>query len=225
MSRKMDVALRPLRAEDILQVAEIEKEAFPSLWPSTPFKRDLGNRGLRYLVAWSHDSVGTIHPQWSPTSAVDVVPRGILPWIIRGFKNVLTGTRTSGEVDYTILGLVGLWFTMREAHITTIAVRELMRGRGIGELLLIGSLELALSRQCDEVTLEVRASNHVAQSLYFKYGFLQVGVRKGYYTDNREDAFIMSTNSLDSVDAGERFRRLREEYIQRRGEIRVVLAS
>ncbi len=221
----MNVALRPMRAEDTSQVTEIEREAFPTLWPPTPFKRDLSSRRLRYLVAWSHNAVGAISGQSNPTAALDATHRGILAQLVRRFRDLLVGTGSAREVDYAILGLVGLWFTMREAHITTIAVRESMRGRGIGELLLIGSLELALSHHCDEITLEVRTSNHVAQSLYLKYGFIEVGVRKGYYLDNREDALIMSTKSLESPDAGERLHRLREEYTRRRGEIRMVLAT
>ena len=49
------------------------------------------------------------------------------------------------------------------------------------------------------VTLEVRVSNIVAQSLYARYGFNQVGLRRGYYTDNREDAFVMTTDSIHSA--------------------------
>jgi ribosomal-protein-alanine N-acetyltransferase len=60
------------------------------------------------------------------------------------------------------------------------------------------------------MTLEVRASNLVAQSLYNKYGFTQMGVRRGYYLDNREDAFIMSTDSLSSPSFQEHIHQLRE---------------
>jgi len=67
------------------------------------------------------------------------------------------------------------------------------------------------------VTLEVRASNIVAQSLYYKYGFNQVGLRRGYYMDNKEDAIIMSTEDISSAPFKERFEQLRQAYYEKWG--------
>ena len=97
-----------------------------------------------------------------------------------------------------ILGLVGLWCMMGEGHIVTIAVRHEHRRRGIGELLLVAILETALEAGQDGVTLEYRASNREARALYEKYGFSQVGLRARYYSDNQEDAVLMSTPPLRS---------------------------
>jgi ribosomal-protein-alanine N-acetyltransferase len=63
--------------------------------------------------------------------------------------------------------------------------------------LLVALIEAALLRGAAEATLEVRVSNDVAQRLYRKHAFAQVGRRKGYYTDNREDALIMTSPRLD----------------------------
>jgi ribosomal-protein-alanine N-acetyltransferase len=93
-----------------------------------------------------------------------------------------------------IVGYAGLWFIVDEAHLTSIAVREEQRRRGIGEQLLKASLQLAAARQAAMMTLEVRASNQAAQALYEKYGFKTVGVRRGYYTDNHEDAYLMTVD-------------------------------
>ncbi|CAI7989174.1 Putative [ribosomal protein S18]-alanine N-acetyltransferase [Geodia barretti] len=83
-----------------------------------------------------------------------------------------------------------------EAHIVSIGVRSEYRGLGLGELLLISAIEQAIETESRVVTLEVRVSNHVAQNLYKKYSFTERGVRRGYYSDNREDALIMTTEPI-----------------------------
>jgi ribosomal-protein-alanine N-acetyltransferase len=94
-------------------------------------------------------------------------------------------------------------------------VRESHRGRGIGELLLIAGIALATLNDQDIVTLEVRASNQAAQTLYEKYGFKKVGVRHRYYSDNHEDAVIMTTDSIHSAPYRELCQRLRREHRER----------
>ncbi|MEC0264293.1 ribosomal protein S18-alanine N-acetyltransferase, partial [Paenibacillus anseongense] len=85
----------------------------------------------------------------------------------------------------------GMWLIMEEAHVTNIAVRDSYRGRKLGERLMRELMKTAAFLGAIRMTLEVRASNYVAQNLYEKVGFRSVGVRRGYYTDNREDAVIM----------------------------------
>ena len=75
------------------------------------------------------------------------------------------------------------------------------------------------------MTLEARVSNYVAQSLYQKYGFEKVGIRKGYYTDNREDAVIMTTQPINTLAYREKFRSLREAYQVGHGEIKIDLGG
>ena len=95
-----------------------------------------------------------------------------------------------------LLGFVGIWLMVDEAHIVTIASRPERRREGIGERLLIAAIELARDLDQVVVTLEVRASNVEAQAMYEKYGFARVGLRKRYYTDNNEDAVLMTTPDL-----------------------------
>ncbi len=95
------------------------------------------------------------------------------------------------------MGYLGLWYMVDEAHIVAIATHPAYRRRGIGERLLARALELARERDAKTVTLEVRVSNEPAQRLYEKYGFRRVGLRPRYYTDNGEDALIMTTPPLD----------------------------
>ena len=102
----------------------------------------------------------------------------------------------ANRVGSQIIGVIGFWMMAGEAHIITIAVRHTHRRRGVGELLLNSALELAKSLEAFAMTLEVRKSNLVAQSLYAKHGFTERGIRKNYYDGVREDAVIM-TKELD----------------------------
>ena len=84
-----------------------------------------------------------------------------------------------------------MWLVLDEGHITNIAVHPDYRGRGIGEKLVLAMLELARNSGIAGVTLEVRVSNNAAKKLYNKLGFVDSGIRKGYYSDTGEDAVIM----------------------------------
>jgi ribosomal-protein-alanine N-acetyltransferase len=89
-----------------------------------------------------------------------------------------------------------MWIVFDEAHITTIGVDPPYRGRGFGELLLLALIDEAVRRGANWMTLEVRVSNTIAQDLYRKYGFAIQGVRRRYYSDNDEDAYVMWSRSL-----------------------------
>ena len=71
------------------------------------------------------------------------------------------------------------------------------------------------------MTLEARVSNFVAQRLYEKYDFKQVSIRKGYYSDNREDAVIMTTSPIGTEEYGRLFRDLQDTFRSRWGEIQI----
>jgi ribosomal-protein-alanine N-acetyltransferase len=102
-----------------------------------------------------------------------------------------------------------------EAHITTFAVDPAWRRQGVGETLLLALLDLALGRHAREATLEVRLSNLPARRLYEKYGFRPVGLRPRYYSDNGEDALIMTTEPLGSAAVRDRVAGLRAELDER----------
>jgi len=95
-----------------------------------------------------------------------------------------------------------------EAHISTLAVAPAWRRRGLGEFLLWSMLKRAASMSAFEATLEVRVSNHAAQNLYRKYGFVVVGRRRRYYQDNNEDAWIMTVGDFDSDAYQDRLKQL-----------------
>jgi ribosomal-protein-alanine N-acetyltransferase len=84
-------------------------------------------------------------------------------------------------------------------------------------LLLISLINLATELGTHFITLEVRASNTAAQSLYSKYGFTQVGVRRGYYTDDREDAVLMSLEDTTLASVQANLQRLKQAHFNRWG--------
>jgi ribosomal-protein-alanine N-acetyltransferase len=96
-----------------------------------------------------------------------------------------------------------------EAHVTTFAVEPAWRRRKVGERLLVALLDIALARGAREATLEVRLSNVAARRLYEKYGFRPVGIRPRYYSDNGEDALIMTTDPLAAPPMRDRLAGLR----------------
>jgi ribosomal-protein-alanine N-acetyltransferase len=96
----------------------------------------------------------------------------------------------------SIIGYVGFWFIVDEAHISTIAVRPDWRRQGIGRVLLEYALEQARTLGAELVTLEVREGNQAAIKMYQTFGFLIKGRRRGYYRDNDEDALVMFLDRL-----------------------------
>lgn len=118
-------------------------------------------------------------------------------------------------MDPSIVGYGGFWMMHDEAHICTLAVHPEWRRQGVGELLLSTMIDTAASLNASVVTLEVRVSNVAAQKLYAKYGFETAGLRKGYYSDNQEDALIMTTGPINTAEYRSRFNRLRRMLRQR----------
>lgn len=117
------------------------------------------------------------------------------PWTRQSFENELNLNQFAVylvlEKEGQIVGYCGMWLIVDEAHITNIAVLPDFRGQKLGEAILRMIMEVAKKRGAKTMTLEVRVSNTVAQSLYRKLGFMNGGIRKNYYTDNYEDALVM----------------------------------
>ena len=191
-THKMPYALHPMQERDLAQAAEIERDAFPTLFPPTSFRRELKNRLARYIVARRLDDPPelTRQPAESP---------GGITRLWRGAASLWNGRPVAWQPGQPyIVGFLGVWYMPDDAHIVSVGVRSNYRGLGIGELLLIGAIEQARQRGMQAVTLEVRVSNHIAQNLYKKYGFEKMGIRKGYYSDDREDALIMTAHAIHS---------------------------
>ena len=110
-----------------------------------------------------------------------------------------------------IVGYAGMWRMYDEAHVTTIGVRQDLQHHGYGRILFAALVQAAYELGAKWVTLEVRTTNDNAMRMYENFGFKVIGRRKGYYTDNGEDAIVMWSDSIYSP----RFRKAFEENLER----------
>jgi ribosomal-protein-alanine N-acetyltransferase len=208
-----------MRKEDIPQVSRIDREAFPTMFPPPNFERELRNQMTHFYVVCDEEKhIDQVDIPVAPTGTISLKDR-LKRWFGSDGSGSSDVLQPENYNDY-ICGYVGFWVMADEAHITTIAVSEELQRRGIGELLLLTVFNQARELYANVVTLEVRVSNIGAQNLYLKYGFQQVGVRKAYYTDNREDAYIMTTSDITSSEFHAQMRELHQAHKSRWGESR-----
>jgi ribosomal-protein-alanine N-acetyltransferase len=121
-----------------------------------------------------------------------------VPWSREAFYNELHNNKFAVyivlEEDNKIIGYCGTWIVIDEAHVTNVAILPESRGRKLGETMMRKLMSVSREMGAKSMTLEVRVTNHVAQSLYRKLGFQNGGIRKNYYSDNQEDALVMWVN-------------------------------
>lgn len=110
-----------------------------------------------------------------------------------------------------VVGYAGMMFAGREAHVTNIAVDPDLHGRKVGTRLLLALVTEALARGSTQISLEVRVTNSAAQAMYDKFGFEVAGMRKGYYIETNEDAYVMVVASPLSTEYRERLQTIRTE--------------
>ena len=209
--------------DDVQDMEEVERLAFPTLFPPTRFSREVEKSNTLYLVAtrgWTDEEIAlgpdALRSGSGPTGVMGRLKSfASLPGKL--FFQTVGGRRTEMSAEY-VAGLVGLWFVMDEAHVVIIGNRPADRRKGIGELLLIAAMEAAIRRGARLVTLEVRSSNKAARALYYKYGFREVGVRKRYYADNNEDAVIMTTPPVQGEEYRQHLLSQISEHEQRWGD-------
>ena len=197
---------------DAVAIDHVVREAFGASAPKTSSERDMKRRNTTYIVA-------TRGTNWNGDDAnVGSEGNGGFSRRLRSILSVSLGSSEPQRVMSNIVGLVGIWTAADQAHIVVIATRPNRRGHGVGELLLIATMTEALKVGTANATLEVRKSNLVARSLYRKYGFSDVGVRRQYYHDNREDAIIMSTPSFSDLGYRRSLRHRFTSYFAARGQ-------
>ena len=123
-------------------------------------------------------------------------------WPTDAFYNELSTNKLAhyfvGRLEGRIVAYGGIWVILEDSHITTVAVDPNLRGRGLGEAMVLKLIDEGIERGAAWMTLEVRESNVSAQQLYRKYGFTTVTTRKGYYSDDNESALVMWAGNLKS---------------------------
>lgn len=211
--QRITYRLRPISDEDIPQVTEIDHEAFPGEWlfhSYTSYKQEIHNSSAHYIVACIRSGFGA---KLTREDSKEIF------WLNRLFdyrRAIPAGKEQNGlRAKEYVIGFAGLWALLNEVHIIAVAVRNSYRRMGIGEGLLISTIEMASQLNANVITLEVRASNEIAQALYKKYGFRIVSSRPKYYSDNDEDAILMSTGDITSAPFQSCFQRLKEAHRQK----------
>jgi len=197
--------IEPMAEDDISQVQQIESQSFTTPWSANPYRREIRNhQSCRYIVARA-----------SPTPPTPRQEQPRRNGLLGQLFSALFPPAAPTPGGLPVVGYGGLWLTVDDAHITTIAVDPAHRGRGVGELLLNALIDHAFELQARMLTLEVRVSNTTAQRLYLKYGFQPGGTRPRYYTDNNEDALIMWTEPIDTSEYKARLSELRRQLFAR----------
>lgn len=137
------------------------------------------------------------------------------PWPAYAYRQELETNRLAhylvARIGDEVVGFAGMWLMVDQAHITTFAVDPEWRRQGVGMRMVLALLRMAETLGARQATLEVRLSNLAARRLYERFGFRPVGVRPRYYTDNGEDALIMTTEPFDDPDLRARIERLATE--------------
>lgn len=127
-----------------------------------------------------------------------------MPWKLPDFEYEMTGNPVARylvvEQDGVLLGFAGAHIILDEGHITNVVIAEAARGKGLGRKLMAALMQKAANLGANYLTLEVRASNQPAISLYKSLGFMKVSVRPKYYEDNQEDALLMVCDQLPEAD-------------------------
>lgn len=148
---------------------------------------------IRRMTLNDIDTVASIEEATFPT-----------PWSRDSFRQELERNVAArylvAEKDGRVIGYAGAWIILDESHITNIAIEESCRGHGYGRALTAALMQYLSNLGASYATLEVRRSNLRAQNLYQSLGFVQLGVRKRYYEDNREDALLMVCDHMPPAD-------------------------
>jgi ribosomal-protein-alanine N-acetyltransferase len=189
-----------MRIEHISAVSGIEKLSFPQPWPQNAYRREIQeNRMAHYIVARRLNDDHRLGGSAAESALAAPSQSDFIGRLSRFLRppEPPRSPRLEEELR-SIVGYAGIWVMTDEAHVTTIASHPDVRGQGVGELLLVALIHRGIEVGARWTTLEVRASNTVAQSLYRKYTFKEMGVRRRYYSDNGEDALVMWTDALDS---------------------------
>jgi ribosomal-protein-alanine acetyltransferase len=220
MLKRNEFSVRSASIHDAVIMESIEREALSGMLPFNRISRDISRNNGLYLTAvrkW-RASEKKLKSRLLITTKAEKEDRRFSVRVKRSVNQYFLDYINPPRLppDY-IAGFVGLWFVLNEAHVVVIGLREVDRGKGVGELLFISAIEQALVKNSKVVTLEVRRSNEIAIELYRKYGFQKVGLRIRYYSDNGEDAVIMTTPLIQSDDFKDHLFNLTKQHAEKWG--------
>jgi len=179
--------LKPLIAEQLNAVVELDQLCFGGLWTRSGYERELDSPSSQLLVL---EARRASRDSGFLSRSSEVLTQ----------KSVCEEFQTAPTSQNTLVGLGCFWSILEEAHITILAVHPDYQRQGLGKFLLYALLRDAKRRQLEWATLEVKPSNQAALSLYQKFGFKEVGRRPKYYKDTGEDALILWRGGLQTLE-------------------------
>lgn len=167
--------IQKLTAQQLPAVVELDRLCFGGLWTLEGYQRELDSPNSDLLGLWTWES-----QEKKDTEKGEALLKIPSVW----------------EPPPSLVGCGCLWAILDEAHITIVAIHPHSQRQGLGQALLYALLKEAYQRNLERATLEVRASNTPALSLYQKFGFQEAGRRRRYYEDTGEDALILWRSGL-----------------------------
>ena len=186
--------IKHLAAEHLNSAVELDRLCFGGLWTLEGYGRELGSPNTDLLGLWASQTgpgqseiFDSEHQLIEPNSILNSKPLSV---------ETSSGATSNSKLTPTLIGLGCLWAILEEAHITILAVHPQYHRQGMGAALLYSLIKTACDRKMERATLEVRASNLAAISLYQTFGFKTAGRRRRYYQDNGEDALILWMSEL-----------------------------
>jgi ribosomal-protein-alanine N-acetyltransferase len=183
------VRIRSATEEDIDAIMELEEICFTLPWLREDYERDIGSNILSYYIVAetkNHDDAVEVR-----TKGVDEGCAVVVDAMTEGTGKKCAGGNRRAACRNIVAGYGGIWVVEDECHIMTIAVAPGHRQAGIGAMMLMKLMDEARLRGARRYFLEVRVSNEAATSMYEKFGFQTIDIRKAYYEDDKEDAAIM----------------------------------
>ncbi|NJR22526.1 MAG: ribosomal protein S18-alanine N-acetyltransferase [Richelia sp. CSU_2_1] len=202
--------IKHLAAEDLQQAVELDRLCFGGFWSIEGYRRELESPNSDLLGLW----IGETEEGSSERISFDI----FTPQHSELSAATPNGTDTGAaplQISRKFIGLGCLWAVLEEAHIIMLAIHPQFQSRGFGQALLWALLKSACDRQLERATLEVRASNLAAVSLYKKFDFKEAGLRKKYYEDTGEDALVMWRSGLEKPEFQEYLESKRQEICDR----------
>ena len=188
--------IQQLSQKYLSRVLELDQLCFGGLWTREGYQRELDSPNSDLLGLWKEKGERVIAPWENPLEVC------------------VESSESVSESSY-LVGMGCLWSILDEAHITILGIDPHYQRQGLGQVMLYALLKSAKARQLQWATLEVRVSNQSAIALYRKFGFKDVGRRKGYYQDTGEDALILWRNGLKHPDFDQSLRQWEQEIRSR----------
>lgn len=189
-------------------VLELDDLCFGGLWTLEGYQRELDSPNSVLLGLFLEDSRGAEGHEvsWQEPPNAERGSRGAEEQRSKGevfnYPHPLSLTPHPSPLapNSSLLSIGCFWEILDEAHITLLAVHPHYQSRGLGQAMLLALIACAVERGLERATLEVRASNLPALSLYKKFGFKLAGRRRGYYKQTNEDALIFWRGDLQEPE-------------------------